>query len=143
MKIQLTQTDIETAVREFVANQGIKVEGKEMTVDFKMTRGEDGLLCDLDITDIKPETSKTARRTSTVTAVAKEGSVGERIAKQSEPKTTEAPAVTSAAEVIAAAEKAAAEAKEPAQAAGNVEEAASDTDGEPVKEAKTTTSLFG
>lgn len=141
MKIQLTQTEIETAVREYVANQGIKVEGKEMSVDFKMTRGDDGLLADLEIADAKPEATKTvARRTSTVSAVPKENSVGDRIAKQSEPKATEAPA-TSAAEAIAAAEKAAAEAK--AEPAGAVAEE-TEVGGEEVKETpKATTSLFG
>lgn len=160
MKIQLTQTEIEIAVREYVANQGIKVEGKELTLSFTMTRSDQGLLADLSIEEAKQAEVKgtpAKRGPASVNNLPKPGTVGDTIAKHSETKTTAAPTqapATNAAEAIAQAQ-AAADAAKAASTSTATDDAAADpavsgdadpaptvTD-EPVKEAKTTTSLFG
>lgn len=73
MKLQLEHHEIEKAVQDYVAAQGIKVEGKELTVKFSMTR-TDGqkLVADLSIDDPKPA----AAVKSVPKAATKIGSVG-------------------------------------------------------------------
>lgn len=93
MKIQIEQAEIEKAVREFVANQGIKIEGKDLTVEFRMTRVDGGgLVANLSIDDPKPAEVKPAPKP-------RAGSVGAAIAKQSEAK-AEKPAPTTAKAAI-------------------------------------------
>lgn len=150
MKIQLTQSEIETAVREYVASQGIKVEGKNLTVDFSMTRGEAGLLADLVIEDAKPVEAKTTtkRAAGQVNSLPKENTIGSAIAKQGEK-----PAATTAAEAIAEAQAAAkadsaaksgddSAAVEQAEGAGAADTGEQVTEEVVAKETKTT-SLFG
>lgn len=86
MKLQLEHHEIEKAVQEYVAAQGIKVEGKELTVKFSMTR-VDGqkLVADLSIDDPKPvEVVKAAPK-----AAAKLGSVGAAIRNAEKPAATD------------------------------------------------------
>lgn len=72
MKIELEQSDIEKAVHAYVADQGIKVEGKELTINFSLTRGDAGLIAALNITDPKPETKGPKARLGTVGATIKQ-----------------------------------------------------------------------
>lgn len=92
MKLQLEQAEIEKAVQEYVANQGIKVEGKTLTVKFSMTRGEQGLIADLTIDEVKAEIKSVAR-------APRAGTVGAAIANQSV-KQEAKPAPTTAKEAI-------------------------------------------
>lgn len=151
MKLQLEQAEIEKAVQEFVANQGIKVEGKSMSVKFSMTRGEAGLVADLNIEDAAAAIPvKTAPK-------ARAGTVGSAIEKQADKAQTTASVnklPSNAAEALAQANADAAAAKtkegEQEQAANTEEggeqqgqaetETAADT---APAEQKTTTSLFG
>jgi secreted protein with Ig-like and vWFA domain len=106
MKLQLEQAEIEKAVQEYVANQGIKVEGKTLTVKFSMTRGEQGLIADLTIDEVKADIKP-------VTRAPRAGTVGAAIANQSagqSGKQEAKPAPTTAKEAIEQATAAAAEA---------------------------------
>lgn len=149
MKLQLDQAEIETAVRDYVANQGIKIEGKTTTVKFSMTRGEAGLVADLTI-DEAPVQAQTKVTTRTPRA----NTVGAAI--ESQPAKAGAPVnklPTTAAEALAQAKADADKAKEggeespaaTAEEAGTEEvvveeQTAAVVEAEPVK---TTTSLFG
>ncbi len=91
MQIQLNQAEIETAVNEYVANQGIKIEGKVLTLKFQMTRGEQGLIGELSIDDIKPETPVTVTSAPVKERAKpgpKPGTVGEKIANQADKAVT-------------------------------------------------------
>lgn len=80
MKIQIEQNEIEAAVREYVANQGIKVEGKVLSLEFRMTRVDGGgLLANLSIDDPVPTTI-----TKAVTKQPRAGTVGAAIEKQAD-----------------------------------------------------------
>lgn len=54
MKIQLTKSDIEAALHSHIADMGLPVEGKYVTIEFSMKRVKGGLLADIDITDEAP-----------------------------------------------------------------------------------------
>lgn len=153
MKIQIEQAEIEKAVREFVANQGIKIEGKDLTVEFRMTRVDGGgLVANLSIDDPKPTEVKPVPKP-------RAGSVGAAIAKQSEAKEKPdtKPAPTTAKEAIdqalsnaaaAATETKAEDTGAPASEAQETGEVAAVVDGEAGNDAaaeetpKKTTSLF-
>lgn len=151
MKLQLDQAEIETAVRDYVANQGIKIEGKTTTVKFSMTRGEAGLVADLTIDEapVQAQTKVTTRapRANTVGA-AIESQPTKAAASVNKLPTTAADALAQAkADADAAKTKEGGE----EQPAGTVEEAEAEEapaetavpaaiEAEPIK---TTTSLFG
>ncbi len=50
MLIKLRQTEIEEALSQYIANQGINLTGKQVKIDFTASRGSDGLTADVDIT---------------------------------------------------------------------------------------------
>ncbi len=150
MKIQLEQSEVVIAVREYVANQGIKVEGKTFAVNFSMTRGEAGLLADLVIDEptVAPTIVKAVNKPRANT-------VGAAIDKQAD----KASGTANVNKLPATASEAVAQAKENIQAGGDTqvsgesaeaetgEEATSETSEEKVQDEpevqKTTTSLFG
>ena len=51
MLIKLRQTEIEEALSQYIANQGINLTGKQVKIDFTASRGSDGLTADVDITN--------------------------------------------------------------------------------------------
>lgn len=51
MLIQLRQTEIEEALQQYIANQGISLVGKVVKIGFTSSRGEAGLTADVDITN--------------------------------------------------------------------------------------------
>lgn len=64
MKIQIVQSEIEEAVRDFIQKKIAVREDQEISMDFTATRGEDGLIANIDISTIKtpePEADKPAR----------------------------------------------------------------------------------
>lgn len=138
MKLQLEQAEIEQAVREYVANQGIKVEGKSLALKFTMTRGESGLIADLSIEDAAPAASATKKP-------ARVGTVGAAIANQPASQ----PVVAAVNKLPATAVAVEAPAEDTSETLSVVERAEQDEVGQgnatPVVEAKpaTTTSLFG
>ena len=153
MKIQIEQHEVEAAVREYMANQGIKVEGKTLSVEFKMTRADGGgLVANLIIEDAAPvAASKAAPK-------ARAGTVGAAVAAQAEKASNQIQTtgtvnkLPTAAEAIAEAQAKAAEAKQESdiqqtaaaetttETSNAAEQAAEAGTG---GEAKTTTSLFG
>ena len=85
MRIQLRQTEIEEALQQYIANQGINLSGKVVEIGFTASRSADGLTADVDITnatDIAKPTQAIPR------AVKTEAQVAEQPAAQAE----EAPA---------------------------------------------------
>ena len=154
MKIQIEQHEVEAAVREYMANQGIKVEGKTLSVEFKMTRADGGgLVANLIIEDAAPvAASKAAPK-------ARAGTVGAAVAAQAEKASNQTQTtgtvnkLPTAAEAIAEAQAKAAEANQESaiQQTAAVETATTETSNTAEQaaeagaggEAKTTTSLFG
>lgn len=53
MLIQLRQSEIEDAVKMYVAAQGINLTGKKVDMNFTAGRGSAGITVDLDIVDAK------------------------------------------------------------------------------------------
>jgi hypothetical protein len=51
MQIQLKQAEIVTALKQYVANQGINLVGKEVSISFTAGRKEAGVIADLVIED--------------------------------------------------------------------------------------------
>ena len=51
MKIHLKQAEIITALTQYIANQGINLTSKQVSIDFTAGRKEGGLTADIDITD--------------------------------------------------------------------------------------------
>ena len=51
MRIQLRQTEIEEALQQYIANQGINLAGKVVEIGFTASRSADGLTADVDITN--------------------------------------------------------------------------------------------
>lgn len=51
MNIQLTQKEIEAAVRQYVAGQGISVQGKIMAIKFTTTRSPSGIVAEITLED--------------------------------------------------------------------------------------------
>ena len=52
MRIQLRQTEIEEALQQYIANQGINLAGKVVEIGFTASRSADGLTADVDITNV-------------------------------------------------------------------------------------------
>lgn len=51
MLIKLRQTEIEEALSQYIANQGINLTGKQVKIDFTASRSSDGLTADVDISN--------------------------------------------------------------------------------------------
>ena len=54
MQVQIKQNEIEQAIRAFIANQGISLEGKEVKIDFTAGRKNGGLTADISIEEATP-----------------------------------------------------------------------------------------
>lgn len=52
MQIQLKQTEIETALKDYIQKQGIQLQGRAVVIDFTNGRKENGITADLSISDI-------------------------------------------------------------------------------------------
>lgn len=53
MQIQLKQSEIITAIKQYVANQGISLNGKSVEIAFSATRGAAGLIADVSIDEVE------------------------------------------------------------------------------------------
>ena len=53
MLIQLRQSEIEAALREYVVNQGINLTGRRVDISFTSGRKDNGISADLDIVEIQ------------------------------------------------------------------------------------------
>lgn len=53
MLIQLRQSEIETALRDYIVNQGINLTGRTVEISFTSGRKDNGISADLDITEIQ------------------------------------------------------------------------------------------
>lgn len=49
MQLSLKQSELVVAVRQYVAKQGLNLNGKDVNVVFSATRGEDGIKATIDI----------------------------------------------------------------------------------------------
>lgn len=85
MRIQLRQIEIEEALQQYIANQGINLTGKVVEIGFTASRSADGLTADVDITNAT-DIAKPAQ--DIPRAVKTEAQVAEQPAAQAE----EAPA---------------------------------------------------
>lgn len=85
MRIQLRQTEIEEALQQYIANQGINLTGKVVEIGFTASRSADGLTADVDITNATDNTKPTQ---AIPRAVKTEAQVAEQLAAPAE----EAPA---------------------------------------------------
>lgn len=52
MRITLIQNEIEVALKEYVANQGISISNKEIEIDITAGRGANGITASLDIVEV-------------------------------------------------------------------------------------------
>lgn len=52
MQIQLKQAEIMTAIKQYVANQGINLNGKTVDISFSATRGAAGIIADVSIEEV-------------------------------------------------------------------------------------------
>ena len=81
MRIQLRQTEIEEALQQYIANQGINLTGKVVEIGFTASRSADGLTADVDITNV----IDSAKPTQAIPrAVKTEAQVAEQPAAQAE-----------------------------------------------------------
>ena len=81
MRIQLRQTEIEEALQQYIANQGINLTGKVVEIGFTASRSADGLTADVDITNA----TDSAKPTQAIPrAVKTEAQVAEQPAAQAE-----------------------------------------------------------
>jgi hypothetical protein len=55
MRIQLSQREIEVALKQYISSQGISLANKECTISFTATRSHEGVLADIDLTEIVRE----------------------------------------------------------------------------------------
>jgi hypothetical protein len=60
MRIQLHQTEIEEALQQYIATQGISLVGKAVKIGFTSSRSEAGLTADVDITNAEPAKQQAA-----------------------------------------------------------------------------------
>lgn len=67
MRITMNQGEIESAIRHWLAGEGLDTEGKNIDIDLKATRGAEGYTADVNITTISAETTSTAAATPAVT----------------------------------------------------------------------------
>lgn len=52
MQIQLKQTEIIAALKQYISAQGINLAGKEVSISFTAGRKESGIIADLSIDDV-------------------------------------------------------------------------------------------
>lgn len=52
MQIQLKQSEIETALKDFIQKQGIQLQNRAVTIEFTSGRKENGITADLSISDL-------------------------------------------------------------------------------------------
>ena len=90
MRIQLRQTEIEEALQQYIANQGINLTGKVVEIGFTSSRSEAGLTADVDITNA-PDGGKTPAHAIPRTAVKDEAPVAEEVTAQEEQTYEEVP----------------------------------------------------
>lgn len=86
MRIQLRQTEIEEALQQYIANQGINLTGKVVEIGFTASRSADGLTADVDITNAT-DNAKPAQ--AIPRAVKTEAQVAEQPAAQAEEATAQ------------------------------------------------------
>lgn len=86
MRIQLRQTEIEEALQQYIANQGISLTGKVVEIGFTASRSADGLTADVDITNAT-DNAKPAQ--AIPRAVKTEAQVVEQPAAQAEEATAQ------------------------------------------------------
>lgn len=86
MRIQLRQIEIEEALQQYIANQGINLTGKVVEIGFTASRSADGLTADVDITNAA-DNSKPAQ--AIPRAVQTETQVTEQPAAPAEEATTQ------------------------------------------------------
>lgn len=103
MRIQLRQIEIEEALQQYIANQGINLAGKVVEIGFTASRSADGLTADVDITNATDSVKPTQ---AVPRAVKTEAQVAEQPAAQAE----EAPAQEEQAPEVETAEAPAKEA---------------------------------
>lgn len=65
MKIQLNEKEITEALVQYVTQQGVDTSGKEISVDFKAGRGENGHTADIDIQPANPGAEKICDKSCT------------------------------------------------------------------------------
>lgn len=63
MLIQLRQSEIETALRDYIVNQGISLIDRTVEISFTSGRKDNGISADMDITDL-PRVMKSTRASS-------------------------------------------------------------------------------
>lgn len=51
MQVSLKESELNVAVRQYLANQGINLTNKDVSIDFSATRGADGIKATIDIVD--------------------------------------------------------------------------------------------
>lgn len=51
MQIQLKQSEIEAALKDYISKQGIKLQGRTVEIEFTSGRKENGITADLSISD--------------------------------------------------------------------------------------------
>jgi hypothetical protein len=93
MEIRLKEAEIREAVRAYIATQGINLTGKAVDIKFTATRGDAGIIAEVDITnaaELAVVTTATETPKAEVAADSKPGTraVG-RTATKSEEKTTQ------------------------------------------------------
>lgn len=52
MQIQLKQSEIETAITNYISNLGINLKGRNITIGFTSGRQPNGLTADIDISEV-------------------------------------------------------------------------------------------
>lgn len=52
MMIQLRQSEIETAIKDYLSNAGIRITGKSVQISFTASRTQAGLIADIDLNGI-------------------------------------------------------------------------------------------
>ena len=89
MRIQLRQTEIEEALQQYIANQGINLTGKVVEIGFTASRSADGLTADVDITNA----TDSAKPTQAIprAAVKTEAPVTEQLAEEAPAQEEQAP----------------------------------------------------
>ena len=85
MRIQLRQTEIEEALQQYIANQGINLTGKVVEIGFTASRSADGLTADVDITNAT-DSAKSAQ------AIPREVKTEAQVAEQPTAQAEEEPA---------------------------------------------------
>ena len=110
MRIQLRQLEIEEALQQDIANQGINLAGKVVEIGFTASRSADGLTADVDITNatdsakpvqaIPREVKTEAQVTEQPVAPAEEATAQEEQAPEAQAEEAQAKDVTPASSLF-------------------------------------------